>query len=233
MTGEIAVIVTARNEAARLDATLAALAGAFPGARVVVADDASTDATGHLALQAGAELVRAPHRLGKGGTATLAARRLLDADAARVYVLCDGDLGASAGALARLVAALEGEPCDIAVAAFSRRVGGGVGAALGLSRRAVRDLTGLELNAPLSGQRALRGEALAAVVPFAAGFGMETAMAIDAHRAGFSIAEVELDLEHRASGRTLSGFLHRGRQARDIARAWLARRGGPGQGKAE
>ena len=39
---------------------LEALAGAFPGARIVVADDGSRDGTGHAALQAGAELVRAP-----------------------------------------------------------------------------------------------------------------------------------------------------------------------------
>ena len=40
-------------------ATLRALEGGFPDARVVVADDGSRDATAHLALQAGAELVRA------------------------------------------------------------------------------------------------------------------------------------------------------------------------------
>ena len=40
----INVIVTARNEADRLGATLDALAESFPGARVIVADDGSTDA---------------------------------------------------------------------------------------------------------------------------------------------------------------------------------------------
>ena len=228
MGEELTVIITAYNEADRLDSTLATLAEAFPDARIVVADDASTDATGHIALQAGAQLVRAPRKLGKGGAATLAAERELAANGARSYLLCDGDLGASAGVLAGLVAALGHERCDIAVATFSRRVGGGIGAALGLSRRAVRDTTGLELEAPLSGQRALTAEALAAVVPFAAGFGMETGMAIDAHRAGLKIREVELDLEHRATGRTPAGFAHRARQARDIAKAWLARRGGGG-----
>src|SRR3954467_8987446 len=39
------VIVSARDEADRLPATLAALADAFPGARVLVADDGSRDGT--------------------------------------------------------------------------------------------------------------------------------------------------------------------------------------------
>jgi len=205
------VIVVARNEADRLGATLAALREAFPGADLVVADDASEDATPHIALQAGARLVRAPKRLGKGGAATLAAG---EADA-EVVLLCDGDLGESAVRLPGLVDALG----DMAVASFARRQGGGFGLAVGAARRAIERATGRRMDAPLSGQRALRREVLDAVLPFAPGFGMETAMTIAALRAGFEVKEVELDLEHRATGRTLRGFMHRGRQLIDIARA--------------
>ena len=35
-------------------------------------------------------------------------------------------------------------------------------------------------------------------------------MTIDAVRAGYRLCEIELDLEHRATGRTVGGFLHRG-----------------------
>ncbi len=62
------------------------------------------------------------------------------------------------------------------------------------------------------------------VLPFARGFGMEIGMTIDAVRAGHRIAEVELDLTHRATGRTLSGFAHRGRQLVDFVRVYFARR---------
>jgi hypothetical protein len=113
---------------------------------------------------------------------------------------------------------------DIAVATFARRVGGGFGLALGFARRAVEKRAGRYLEAPLSGQRALTTEALRKVLPFAPGFGMETAMDIDALRAGLTLVEVELDLEHRATGRTATGFLHRGRQLADIARVYLSRR---------
>jgi glycosyltransferase involved in cell wall biosynthesis len=220
----VAVLVTARNEADRLGQTLAALGEAFPGAPVMVVDDASDDDTPRVAEQRGAELVRAPRRLGKGGAATLGAQRLLAAGSAETVVLCDGDLGISARELPALAAAVEPGEADLAVALFSRRVGGGFGVVLGAARRAIRRLTGLELAAPISGQRALGPEVLRAVLPFAHGFGMETAMTIDAHRAGFRVVEVELELEHRATGRTLAGFVHRGRQLLDIARVYASRR---------
>jgi hypothetical protein len=53
---------------------------------------------------------------------------------------------------------------------------------------------------------------------------METAMTIDAVRAGFRVREIELHLEHRATGRTLAGFAHRARQLLDFARVWWSRR---------
>jgi glycosyltransferase involved in cell wall biosynthesis len=224
MPERLAVIVAAYNEADRLPATLGAVHIAFPGSRVLVADDGSGDATDHAALQHGAELVRSPVTIGKGGAVTLAARRLLDADGPPdVVVLCDGDLGESAGELPRLVAALD-DGADLAIGAFARRLGGGVGAARGFSRWATRRLGGVELAAPISGQRALRGALLPTLLPFAPRFGMETAMNIDAARAGYRIVEVELDLEHRATGRTPRGFLHRFRQLIDFVAVYLQRR---------
>ena len=65
---------------------------------------------------------------------------------------------------------------------------------------------------------------LPTVLPFAHGFGMEIGMTVDAHRAGFRLVEVELELEHRATGRTAAGFLHRFRQLLDFARVYAARR---------
>jgi glycosyltransferase involved in cell wall biosynthesis len=225
VTREIAVVVSAYNEADRLGDTLAALRDAFPGARLLVADDHSEDATPQVAEAGGAELVRAPRHVGKGGANTLAVERLLGAGApAPTLVLCDGDLGGSARELPRLVQALEHGDGDLAVAAFARRVGGGFGFALRFSRWAIRRRTGLSPSAPISGQRALRPELVPAVLPFAPGFGMETAMTIDAHRAGFRLVEVELPLEHRATGRTVAGFVHRFRQLLSFARVYVSRR---------
>jgi glycosyltransferase involved in cell wall biosynthesis len=212
-------VVAARNEEERLGDTLKALRSAFPGARLIVADDASTDRTPAIARESGAELVRTEKRLGKGGANTPAAENALSSDP-DVVLLCDGDLGTSAKALTGLV----GQGADVAIAKFARRVGGGFGIALKSSRFTVERLTGRRLDAPLSGQRALTAAALRNVLPFAPGFGMETAMDIDAIRAGLTVTETELDLEHRATGRTTAGFAHRGRQLLDIARVYVSRR---------
>ena len=223
---EILVIVAAYNEAPRIEATLAALAAAFPGAPVWVADDGSTDATSELARRAGARVVRSERMIGKGAAATLAARDALQTiqDMEPIFILCDGDLAESASGLGALADTVRGGGADMAVAVFATRVGGGVGLAVGFARWAIRRRCSLEMRAPISGQRALRASVLEDVLPFARGFGIEIGMTIDVARAGYRIAEVELDLSHRATGRTLPGFLHRGRQLADFVRVYIARR---------
>jgi glycosyltransferase involved in cell wall biosynthesis len=230
MARETLVIVTARNEAERIAATVAALATAFPGAPVLLADDRSSDGTAQVAARAGARVVSGSHPAGKGGAATLAARealRELAAGEAReegVVLLCDADLGASAAGLSALVDAVRRGEADLAVASFRTSEGGGFGIARGFARWAIRRRCGLDARAPISGQRALRESALGDVLPFARGFGMELAMTVDAVRAGHRVLELELDLSHRATGRTLAGFAHRARQLRDFLLAYLARR---------
>jgi glycosyltransferase involved in cell wall biosynthesis len=229
MSSRVFAIVTARDEAARIQATLRALAQAFPDAPVFVADDGSSDGTGAIAERAGAIVVRNEHRVGKGGAATLAVRRALeyaadDPTGEAVAVLCDGDLGESAQRLGPLVDAIQRGEADLAVAVFARRVGGGVGLVVGFARWAIHRSCGLRVRAPISGQRAMRVVVLEDVLPFAPGFGMELGMTIDAARAGHRVLELELELEHRATGRTSAGFAHRAGQLLDCMRAYLARR---------
>jgi glycosyltransferase involved in cell wall biosynthesis len=232
MATDTFVIVAAHNEAERIGATLAALALSFPDAPVFVADDGSTDATSEIARESGAQVVRSERDIGKGGAVTDAAREALrhaqaGAPGGRersTFILCDGDLAGSTRELDTLADAVRRGDADVAVAAFSRRVGGGFGLALAFARWAIRRRCGLRTTAPISGQRALSGPALEDVLPFAHGFGMEVGMTIDAVRRGHRVVEVELDLAHRASGRTLSGFGHRALQLVDFVRAYAARR---------
>jgi glycosyltransferase involved in cell wall biosynthesis len=220
---DVFAIVAAYNEADRIAATLAALAESFPDASLWVADDGSSDGTGTAAEAAGATVVRSERVIGKGGAVTLAARQALAAGGA-LALLCDGDLGESAARLGPLVEAVRKDEVDLAVAVFSKRVGGGFGLAVGFAHWAIRRRCGLELCAPISGQRALTAQTLAQVLPFAHGFGMEIGMTVDAARAGARVGEIDLDLSHRASARTFAGFVHRGRQLVDFMRVYLARR---------
>jgi glycosyltransferase involved in cell wall biosynthesis len=245
------IVVAAHNEAERIAATILALAEAFPGAPVWVADDSSTDATPEIARAAGAEVLcaeppatrRRAGRLGgrgasgkgramsRGAEAALAHADMPSGEAVAgdeavvgseaVVVLCDGDLGESARQLAVLVEAIRRGEADLAVAAFSTRAGGGLGMALAFSRWAIRRRCGLAVRAPLSGQRAMRASVLPEVLPFAHGYGMEIAMTVRAVRAGRRVLEIDLPLTHRPTGRTLAGFAHRGRQLIDFVRAYL------------
>jgi glycosyltransferase involved in cell wall biosynthesis len=219
------VIAAARNEADRIGATLDALAAALPGARLYVADDASDDGTPEVAMRHGAWVIRRQRSHGKGGNVTAAAEAALDdIDPDAVVLLCDSDLGASAGELKALVEAVERGDCDLAVASFAKREGGGFGIAVGYAQRKIEELSGFHAEAPISGQRAMRVGVLRDVLPFAAGFGMETGMTVDAVRAGHRVKEIELPLEHRATRRNLGGFVHRGRQWLDFRKAVRARR---------
>ena len=220
------MIVAARNEEERIGVTLEALGGAFPDAPLWVAADASTDGTTDIALRGGARVVSRGRPHGKGANVTAAAEAMLSEGEreGRLVLLCDADLGASASRLGPLIEEVARDECDLAIAAFARRIGGGFGFTLRLSRWAVERLCGLRLAAPLSGQRAMRAETLRRLLPLADGFGLETGMDVDAVRAGYSVREVELDLEHRATGPTPGGFLHRGRQLLDILRVYRSRR---------
>lgn len=207
---ELTILVAARDEEERIGRTVATLREAFPEAEIVVADDGSRDATVSVAADAGARVVKLPRR-GKGQALTLAERECRPGP----LLLCDADL---AGDLRPLVET----GGDLAVARFARRIGGGLGVAKGVARILIEARGGRRVEEPLSGQRALSSRARAEVFPVAAGFGVETRMTIDALLAGLDVREAELELAHRSTGRDLAGFVHRGRQLRDLLLATLA-----------
>jgi hypothetical protein len=104
---------------------------------------------------------------------------------------------------------------DLAVAVFAEREGGGFGIAKRAARALIRARSGFVAAEPLSGQRAVSERARNACFPLAAGFGCEVGATIDAAKADLRLAELELPLRHRATGRDPVGFLHRGRQLLD------------------
>ena len=207
MSDRLTVLVAARDEEERIGETVRALREAFPDAEVVVADDGSRDATVERAEAAGARVVRLPRR-GKGQALTLAERTCADGP----LLLCDADLR---GDLRPLLDSGN----DLAIAVFERRSGGGLGIAKTVARTLIESRSGRRVREPLSGQRRLSPAARNALFPVAAGFGVETRMTIDAVRNGLEVREVELDLEHRATGRDLRGFVHRGRQLVELTLA--------------
>ena len=207
MTDRLTILVAARDEETRVGATVESLRSRFPGSEVVVADDGSRDRTAAVASAAGARVISLRRR-GKGQALTLAERELDHGP----LLLCDADLVGD-------VRGLTVTDSDLAIAVFAAREGGGFGIAKRAARLLIAARSGFTPREPLSGQRYLSQRARAAVFPVAMGFGVETRMTIDAVRSGLRIEEVELDLEHRATGRTTSGFTHRGRQLIELVLA--------------
>ena len=204
MDEPLTILVAARDEEAAIGETVTSLRRRFPDAEVIVADDGSRDDTADVAERAGAIVLRLPRR-GKGQALSAAERA---APPGRL-LLCDADL---VGDLSGLLEARG----DVVIAAFAERVGGGFGIAKRIAGALVRLLGPIQTGEPLSGQRALSLSARAACFPVAAGFGCEVRMTIDAARARLAVSELELPLRHRATRRDLAGFVHRGRQLRDV-----------------
>lgn len=200
MSDTLNLLVAARDEERRIGETVSTLRAYFPDATIVVADDGSHDRTAEVAEAAGAQVIRLRRR-GKGQALTMAEKQLGPGP----LLLCDADLVGDIRRLAETGA-------DVAIAAFSVTEGGGFGLAKRAARSLIRLRCGFASREPLSGQRWLSADARAAVFPVAMGFGVETRMTIDAVRTGLAVVELELELEHRATGRDLRGFTHRGRQ---------------------
>lgn len=219
----VIVLIPAHDEAERIAATVAAACAIGAVDRVLVIDDGSADDTAARAEAAGAEVLRLGRNAGKGAAldAGLASVR----DDADVVLLLDGDLAESAGQGGRLLGPVLRGEADMTVATFPRPTGkAGFGLVKGLARAGIRVLGGhgFDPTAPLSGQRALDRDALAAVTPFASGYGVEVALTVRALRAGLRVVEVPTEMAHAATGRDIAGFAHRGRQFAHVARALLA-----------
>ena len=207
MNRDRTILVAARDEGDRIADTVERLRAAFPGLEVIVADDGSDDRTAEAAEAAGA-IVLPLARRGKGQALSAAER----AAPPGPLLLCDADVSGDLGPL------LEPD-VDLAVARFARRQGGGFGIAKRVARTLIRLRSGFDATEPLSGQRALSARARAVCFPLAPGFGCEARMTVDAVENGLEVREVELDLEHRATGRDPAGFRHRARQLRDAVLA--------------
>ena len=228
----VAVIIPAKNEQARVTATVNG-ASSLPGVDLVlVVDDGSTDATASTAHDAGAIVVRHARNRGKGAAMQSGAQAVdeldqkeLDAWTSRALLFLDADLEDTAAKAAPLIEpVLEGN-ADMTIATLppQRSPGGGHGLVVRLARLGIERATGWTATQPLSGQRCLTRAAFLAALPLAHGFGVEVGLSIDLLRRGYRVREVEVPFHHRVTGTDWRSQVHRGRQWLDVARALLWR----------
>jgi Glycosyl transferase family 2 len=241
-SGDVAVIIPARNESDRIVATVKG-AASLPGVDIVlVVDDGSGDATAAAAEAAGASVLRHARNRGKAAAMETGAEavRLLEARAravrapaagalsargtARHLLFLDADLGETAASASPLIEPVRSGQADMTIAVFRERVRqGGHGVVVRLSGAGISRATGWRPGQPLNGQRCLTRAAFEAARPLAPRFGAETGLTIDLLRRGMKVIEVEVPLAHRATGRDWRSQLHRARQLADVAQALAAR----------
>lgn len=225
----VAAIIPAKDESARIAATVRAVRAIPYVDLVLVVDDGSHDDTGDQARSAGAVVVRHSVNRGKASGmetgAAVVAMRDKEGTPPRVLLFLDADLGVTAVNAAPLIPPVITGKADLSIANLPPQEGaGGRGIVTGISRRAIKKATGWAPTQPLSGQRCLTREAFDSATPLASGWGVETGMTIDLLNQGFAVVEVPCDLRHRPSGNDLAGQVHRFRQLKGVMGAVTKRK---------
>lgn len=151
------VVIPARNEADSIATVLAALRTL--GARVIVVDDASTDATRTVAEAAGAEVLTLAFRLGAWG-AMQAGMRYCHARGAERVITLDADGQHEPAHIAELLTPLQAGQADVVIGSHPERVS----RLRRLAWQYFRWLTRLDIHDLTSGFRAYNRPALEILV---------------------------------------------------------------------
>ncbi|MGI6703348.1 MAG: glycosyltransferase family 2 protein [Clostridia bacterium] len=219
MKQQVTVLIPAYNEAEYITRTIYGVKFSGVADRILVVDDGSTDKTAEAAREAGADVIRLSVNRGKGN----ALNEGLSKVHSGVVVFVDADTGQSASELYKLVKPVLAGEADMTIGILPpSSVKGGFGFVKKLARALVKKSTGIELDAGLSGQRAVRREVLSGIGPVPEGFATEVGLNIKALNLGYRVVEVPVNMYHRESGRNLRGFLHRGKQFCDILKYCLS-----------
>lgn len=99
----LSIVIPAKNEAGAIGAAVASAKEAYPDAEIIVVDDGSDDATGAVAAEAGAKVLRHPESLGNGAAVKAGAR----AASGEIIAFMDGDGQHSASEFAPLLEKLD------------------------------------------------------------------------------------------------------------------------------
>jgi glycosyltransferase involved in cell wall biosynthesis len=203
---KVLVVLPALDEAERIAPIVRELRTHLPGARVLVVDDASSDATAERARGAGAAVARLPFHLGYGG-ALQTGYKIAVADGVDFLVQMDADGQHRPADAPALLAAVTDGSCDLAIG--SRFLGHPrrgtdsshryrMGRVRSLGRRTLcllARLGGLRITDPTSGFQAMNRRALNlfATSLYPADY-PDVDVLLLAHRRGLRLRELPVDM---------------------------------------
>ena len=195
----VAVVLPCHNEAASIARVVGEFRAALPDARVIVFDNASSDGTGAVAAEAGAEVHYEP-RPGKGNVV----RRMFADIEADIYLMADGDGTYDSAAAPRLIECVARDNVDMAIGARAgvaqdahRR-----GHAFGnrLFNRLYCALFGAGFDDIFSGYRAFSRRFVKSFPALSSGFEIETELCVHASQLRLPTAEIALPYGKREEG---------------------------------
>ena len=214
MNPYISIIIPAYNEEVKIKDTLESIKGIEEINEIIVVDDGSTDKTTKIASEVNSEkiiVLKLDKNRGKGYALNYGLKiAMKNAD---IIGFLDADLGSSANDIKKLISPIINDEADVIIAKFPpAKKKGGLGFVKGLAKESVFEMTGVELDATLSGQRLFKKEVLEKFDEIPFGYGVEVGMTIDILKYGYKIKEVLVNMTHNETGRDLKGFIHRGKQ---------------------
>lgn len=207
---QVAIVIPARDEQRSVGDVVASARHAVPGARVIVVDDASSDATAHVARCAGAHVLALGRHAGYAG-ALLAGYREAMAGRPGAVVQMDADGQHRADDLPALLGSLG--RADVVLG--SRFLGPDPGYRIPRLRRAgmtacrwmASGVGGVGLTDPTSGLRAMTPAAAGHIADRGFPSGLtESSLLIHLHRQGFRIREVPVRMNASRSGSMHAGL---------------------------
>ncbi len=191
----LSIILPAKNEAAAVGATVAAIRALYPAAEIIVVNDGSTDNTAQVAGASGARVVSHPYSKGNGAAIKTGAR----VATGEVIVFMDADGQHDPADIPRLLEKLA-EGHDMAVGARQKGSQASIGRGLANAfyNRLASWMTGHKVEDLTSGFRAVRADKFREFLYLLPnGFSYPTTCTMAFFRAGYSVAYVPIKAARR------------------------------------
>ena len=214
MNPYVSIIIPAYNEEKKIKDTLLGIVDIEQINEIIVVDDGSSDNTTKSAKSLENEKIKVfklDKNRGKGYALNFGLKKAMEK--ADIIGFLDGDLGSSSSETIKLIKPVINNEVDVTIAKFPpAKKKGGMGFVKRLAKESVYEMTGVELDATISGQRIFKKEVLEKFDEIPYGYGVEVGMTIDILKHGYSIKEILVNMTHNETGRDLKGFIHRGKQ---------------------